>query len=99
MEDFALSVAPTSSRVDSPTILRLYPLSAKPAQPHANMPLRFGRDSVNMQRTPKSTINLPQRFGRHSDNPSATLPQMFDLRNFLFGDPILILDSPSPKER
>ncbi|XP_062846245.1 pro-FMRFamide-related neuropeptide VF [Trichomycterus rosablanca] len=99
MEDFALSVAPTSSRVDSPTILRLYPISAKPAHPHAILPLRFGRDSANMQRTPKSTINLPQRFGRRADNPSATLPQRFGRRNLLFGDPILILDSPSPRDR
>lgn len=65
-------MAPISSdRVDSPTILRLHPLLAKPAHVHANLPLRFGRDSVDMQRMPKSSINLPQRFGR-SENTKPT---------------------------
>nr|QGP73797.1 Gonadotropin Inhibitory Hormone [Clarias batrachus] len=75
MDDSTLSMAPTSSgRVDSPTILRLHPLFAKPAHTHANLPLRFGRDSVHMQRMPKSSINLPQRFGRsRNTKPSSGL--------------------------
>ncbi|MCI4395554.1 hypothetical protein PGIGA_G00182080 [Pangasianodon gigas] len=65
MEDATLSMAPSSSgRVNSPTILRLHPLLAKSAHAHANLPLRFGRDSAHMQRMPKTSINLPQRFGR-----------------------------------
>ncbi|GAA6085626.1 pro-FMRFamide-related neuropeptide VF [Tachysurus ichikawai] len=103
MEDAVLSMAPTSSgRINSPTILRLHPLLAKPAHAHANLPLRFGRDS-HMQRMPKSSINLPQRFGRSGNAnptfglqcttcrrsespPSATLPQRFGRRNLSFGD-------------
>ncbi|TSO05460.1 hypothetical protein Baya_9583 [Bagarius yarrelli] len=77
MEDSMLNMAPTrSSRINTPTILRLHPLSAKSAHAHANLPLRFGRDSAHMQRMPKSSINLPQRFGRSEKNGKPT----FDLR-------------------
>ncbi|XP_027013316.1 pro-FMRFamide-related neuropeptide VF [Tachysurus fulvidraco] len=103
MEDAVLSMSATSSgRINSPTILRLHPLLAKPAHAHGNLPLRFGRDS-NMQRMPKSSINLPQRFGRSGNAkptfglqctrcrrsespPSATLPQRFGRRNLSFRD-------------
>ncbi|KAF7686213.1 hypothetical protein HF521_015575 [Silurus meridionalis] len=65
MDDSTVSMAPTSiGRLTSPTILRLHPLLAKTTHAHANLPLRFGRDSTHMQRMPKSSINLPQRFGR-----------------------------------
>uniref|UniRef100_A0A4W4DU93 Uncharacterized protein n=1 Tax=Electrophorus electricus TaxID=8005 RepID=A0A4W4DU93_ELEEL len=91
MDDFTFNVVPTTSRVNSPTILRLQPISAKPSHLHANLPLRFGRDTY-IERTPKSSINLPQRFGRSGGStvrqvctecrraqvpPSATLPQRF----------------------
>ncbi|XP_053494929.1 pro-FMRFamide-related neuropeptide VF [Ictalurus furcatus] len=65
MEDSTLNMAPaSSSRVNSPTILRLHPLLSKSVHTHANLPLRFGRGSAHMLRMPKSSINLPQRFGR-----------------------------------
>lgn len=103
MEDSTMTMAPTSSgKINSPTIFHLHPLLAKSAHAHANLPLRFGRDSVHMQQ--KSSINLPQRFGRsgttkptfglqctmcrRTENPpSATLPQRFGRQNLLFGDP------------
>ncbi|KAG7325582.1 hypothetical protein KOW79_010507 [Hemibagrus wyckioides] len=69
MEDSTMTMAPTSSgKINSPTILRLHPLLANSAHAHANLPLRFGRDSAHMQRVPKSSINLPQRFGRSRTN-------------------------------
>ncbi|KAK1805311.1 hypothetical protein P4O66_019645 [Electrophorus voltai] len=101
MDDFTFNVVPTTSRVNSPTILRLQPISAKPSHLHANLPLRFGRDTY-IERTPKSSINLPQRFGRSGGStvrqvctecrraqvpPSATLPQRFGRTAFVV-DPI-----------
>ncbi|KAL0166517.1 hypothetical protein M9458_038361, partial [Cirrhinus mrigala] len=75
IEDFTLNVAPTSGRVSSPTILRLHPIVRKPTLLHANLPLRFGRDSqmTPRERASKTNINLPQRFGREwtlSDSPT-----------------------------
>ncbi|XP_077051735.1 pro-FMRFamide-related neuropeptide VF [Siphateles boraxobius] len=115
IEDFALDVAPTSSRVSSPTILRLHPIIPKPAHLHVNLPLRFGRDAQEStgDRAPKSTINLPQRFGRFctmcgrvGNAPSATLPQKVGRRNIFALDPFRALslytrtpESPFPKER
>ncbi|XP_051520166.1 pro-FMRFamide-related neuropeptide VF isoform X1 [Myxocyprinus asiaticus] len=115
IEDFTLDVAPTSGRVSSPTILRLHPLTAKPAHLHANLPLRFGRDAQAGagDRAPKSTINLPQRFGRSctmcarsGTGPSATLPQRFGRRNVFTVTPFHALtlytrtpEAPFPKER
>ncbi|XP_076863928.1 pro-FMRFamide-related neuropeptide VF [Brachyhypopomus gauderio] len=106
MEDFTFSVVPTSGRVNSPTILRLHPISAKPSHLHANLPLRFGREAY-VERTPKSSINLPQRFGRSQVAesfeqvctecrraqvpPSATLPQRFGRRNAYVVDPLRAL--------
>nr|QTW97892.1 gonadotropin-inhibitory hormone [Carassius auratus x (Cyprinus carpio x Carassius auratus)] len=115
LEDFTLNVAPTSSRVSSPTILRLHPIIKKPTHLHANLPLRFGRDAqMNARdRASKSTINLPQRFGRSctmcersGTGPSATLPQRFGRDNIFSLDPFRALalytrtpESPFPKER
>ncbi|KAF4100563.1 hypothetical protein G5714_018759 [Onychostoma macrolepis] len=91
IEDFILNVAPTSARVSSPSILRLHPIITKPSHMHANLPLRFGRDT---QMTPreraKSNINLPQRFGRSctmcvrsGTRLSATLPQRTQVHDYM----------------
>ncbi|MEQ2163421.1 hypothetical protein GOODEAATRI_029956 [Goodea atripinnis] len=87
MENFELHVTPATSKMSLPTIIRLYPPTAKPLHMHANMPLRFGRDS-NDERVPNSSPNMPQRFGRSwevmcgecrevRDAPSPLLPQRF----------------------
>ncbi|MED6257449.1 hypothetical protein ATANTOWER_023625 [Ataeniobius toweri] len=87
MESFKLHVTPATSKMSLPTIIRLYPPTAKPLHMHANMPLRFGRDS-NDERVPNSSPNMPQRFGRSwevmcgecrevRDAPSPLLPQRF----------------------
>ncbi|CAI5690328.1 unnamed protein product [Oreochromis niloticus] len=62
LESFNIHVAPTTSKFSLPTIIRFYPPTVKPLHLHANMPLRFGRQSD--ERTPNSSPNLPQRFGR-----------------------------------
>uniref|UniRef100_A0A8C7PRH5 Uncharacterized protein n=1 Tax=Oncorhynchus mykiss TaxID=8022 RepID=A0A8C7PRH5_ONCMY len=66
VDDFKINVAPTSGKVSSaPTMVRLSPPPVKPLHLHANLPLRFGRDSQpDDTHSPKSTLNLPQRFGR-----------------------------------
>ncbi|XP_036371946.1 pro-FMRFamide-related neuropeptide VF [Megalops cyprinoides] len=65
MDDFTLKEAPTTTKVSSPTILKLYPSAGRPTLLHANLPLRFGRaSSWGAVRMPKSALNLPQRFGR-----------------------------------
>ncbi|CAK6949660.1 LPXRFamide peptide [Scomber scombrus] len=62
---FNIQVRPTTNRISLPTIIKLYPPTAKPLHHHANMPMRFGRDSDPADdRSPNSTPNLPQRFGR-----------------------------------
>ncbi|XP_056598191.1 pro-FMRFamide-related neuropeptide VF [Triplophysa dalaica] len=115
IEDFSLNIAPTSGRVISPTILRLHPIMPKPSHLHANLPLRFGRDSqANAgDRAPKSTINLPQRFGRScimcvrsGTGPSSTLPQRFGRHNLFTVEPFRTLrlltrspEIPFPKDR
>ncbi|XP_014884496.1 pro-FMRFamide-related neuropeptide VF [Poecilia latipinna] len=89
LESFKLHVTPATSRNSLPTIIKLYPPTAKPLHMHANMPLRFGRDS-NDERVPNSSPNMPQRFGRSweliqmcgecreaRDAPSPVLPQRF----------------------
>ncbi|KAI3358022.1 hypothetical protein L3Q82_003041 [Scortum barcoo] len=60
VDSFNIHVTPTASKISLPTIIKLYPPTAKPLHLHANMPMRFGRDSNNDERTP----NMPQRFGR-----------------------------------
>uniref|UniRef100_A0A8C6T573 Uncharacterized protein n=1 Tax=Neogobius melanostomus TaxID=47308 RepID=A0A8C6T573_9GOBI len=59
LEAFNIHVAPTTSEINLPTIIRLYPPTAKPLQLSGNMPLRFGRDDG-----PSSNNHLPLRFGR-----------------------------------
>ncbi|XP_053190526.1 pro-FMRFamide-related neuropeptide VF [Scomber japonicus] len=62
---FNIQVNPTTSRISLPTIIKLYQPTPKPLHLHANMPMRFGRDSDPADdRSPNSTPNLPQRFGR-----------------------------------
>ncbi|KAF6716737.1 Pro-FMRFamide-related neuropeptide VF [Oryzias melastigma] len=62
LESFNIRVSPTSSKLNLPTVIKLYPPTAKPLHMHANMPLRFGRESDD--RVPNSSPNMPQRFGR-----------------------------------
>nr|XP_054600504.1 pro-FMRFamide-related neuropeptide VF [Nothobranchius furzeri]XP_054600507.1 pro-FMRFamide-related neuropeptide VF [Nothobranchius furzeri] len=89
LESFKIHVTPTTSKISLPTIIKLYPPTAKPLHMHANMPLRFGRDSSD-DRAPNSRPNMPQRFGRSwellqmcgecrdiREAPSPVLPQRF----------------------
>ncbi|XP_049458384.1 pro-FMRFamide-related neuropeptide VF [Epinephelus fuscoguttatus] len=65
LESFSVHVTPTTSKISLPSIIRLFPPTAKPFQLHANMPMRFGRESVpGDDSAPNSTPNMPQRFGR-----------------------------------
>lgn len=66
VDDFKINVVPTSGKVIlAPTMVRLYPPPVKTSHLHANLPLRFGRDSLSDDtHSPKTTLNLPQRFGR-----------------------------------
>uniref|UniRef100_A0A3Q0QYX8 Pro-FMRFamide-related neuropeptide VF n=1 Tax=Amphilophus citrinellus TaxID=61819 RepID=A0A3Q0QYX8_AMPCI len=91
LESFNVHVAPTTSKFSHPTIVRFYPPTVKPLHLHANMPLRFGRESdPDDERTPNSSPNLPQRFGRSREvtrvcaecpsvrrAPNQVLPQRF----------------------
>lgn len=89
LESFKLHVTPATKKMSLPAIIKLYPPTAKPLHMHANMPLRFGRDSKD-ERVPNSSPNMPQRFGRSwrliqmcsecrkvRDAPSPVLPQRF----------------------
>ncbi|XP_070703126.1 pro-FMRFamide-related neuropeptide VF [Pempheris klunzingeri] len=65
LKSFNIHVSPTTSKISLPSIIRLYPPTAKPLHMHANMPMRFGRESFSGDdRAPNSTPNMPQRFGR-----------------------------------
>ncbi|KAK2921239.1 hypothetical protein Q8A73_000724 [Channa argus] len=91
LESFNLHVTPTASKISLPTIIKLYPPTAKPFHLHANMPMRFGRWSdPGDDRAPNSTPNMPQRFGRSRavtrtcakcpevrEAPNPVLPQRF----------------------
>ncbi|XP_026156490.1 pro-FMRFamide-related neuropeptide VF [Mastacembelus armatus] len=91
LESFNIHVAPTTSKFSLPTIIRLYPPTAKPLHMHANMPMRFGRgNDPSDDKAPHSTPNMPQRFGRAMEAsricakcpdvreaPNAFLPQRF----------------------
>ncbi|XP_055081467.1 pro-FMRFamide-related neuropeptide VF [Periophthalmus magnuspinnatus] len=66
LEAFNLHVTPTASKISLPTIIRLYPPTAKPLHLHANMPLRFGRANNPAHDSPTNP-NMPLRFGRNSD--------------------------------
>ncbi|KAM6973957.1 pro-FMRFamide-related neuropeptide VF isoform 2-T2 [Tautogolabrus adspersus] len=64
LESFNIQSTPTS-KISLPTMTKLYPPTAKPLHLHANMPMRFGRQSsTGEDREQNSTPNLPQRFGR-----------------------------------
>ncbi|XP_061737446.1 pro-FMRFamide-related neuropeptide VF [Nerophis ophidion] len=62
LESFKIYVTPTTTKMGLPRIVKLYPPTAKPANMHANMPMRFGRE--NVPGDDKSQPNMPQRFGR-----------------------------------
>ncbi|XP_071356595.1 pro-FMRFamide-related neuropeptide VF [Trachinotus anak] len=65
LESFNVHVRPTTSKISLPTMIKLYPPTAKPVHMHANMPMRFGRQSeLGDDRAPNSNPNMPQRFGR-----------------------------------
>uniref|UniRef100_A0A3P9BUS8 Uncharacterized protein n=1 Tax=Maylandia zebra TaxID=106582 RepID=A0A3P9BUS8_9CICH len=79
LESFNIHVAPTTSKFSLPTIVRFYPPTVKPLHQHANMPLRFGRQShPSDERTPNSSPNLPQRFGRSWVAIRVLLSQRFE---------------------
>ncbi|XP_061597900.1 pro-FMRFamide-related neuropeptide VF isoform X2 [Cololabis saira] len=91
VESFSLHVSPTTSKISLPTIIKLYPPTTQPLHWHANMPLRFGRESSSGDDREQSTApNMPQRFGRSREGihmcaecrniyeaPSPVLPQRF----------------------
>ncbi|XP_040909757.1 pro-FMRFamide-related neuropeptide VF [Toxotes jaculatrix] len=97
LESFNVHVTPTTSKISLPTIIKLYPPVAKPLHLHANMPMRFGRESdPSDDRAPNSNPNMPQRFGRSweviqmcaecprvREAPDPVLPQRFG-RNSLY---------------
>ncbi|XP_034561472.1 pro-FMRFamide-related neuropeptide VF [Notolabrus celidotus] len=64
IETFNIHSTPPS-KISLPSIVKLYPPTARPLHLHANMPMRFGRQSSSSEdRGQKSTPNMPQRFGR-----------------------------------
>ncbi|XP_068432209.1 pro-FMRFamide-related neuropeptide VF [Clinocottus analis] len=93
-ESFNILVTPRTNKISLPHIIKLYPPTTQPLHLRANMPLRFGRESVPVDDSePNSTPNMPQRFGRFSeeirrdaDGPKVreapkTLPQRFGRSN------------------
>ncbi|CAJ1083844.1 pro-FMRFamide-related neuropeptide VF [Xyrichtys novacula] len=63
-ESFNIHTTP-SSKISLPFIVKLYPPTTKPLHLHANMPMRFGRQSGPIDDGGQnSTPNMPQRFGR-----------------------------------
>ncbi|XP_065804545.1 pro-FMRFamide-related neuropeptide VF isoform X2 [Labrus bergylta] len=67
-ESFKIQSTPTS-KISLPTFIKLYPPTAKPLHLHANMPMRFGRQSsAGEDGETNSTPNFPQRFGRAWDS-------------------------------
>ncbi|XP_047461354.1 pro-FMRFamide-related neuropeptide VF [Mugil cephalus] len=95
LENFNIHVTPPTNKFSLPTIIKLYPPTAKPLHMHANMPMRFGRESdPGDERAPNSTPNMPQRFGRSwevirmcaecpevQEAPNPVLPQRFGRSN------------------
>ncbi|XP_076611324.1 pro-FMRFamide-related neuropeptide VF [Chaetodon auriga] len=62
---FNVHVTPTTSKISHPSVIKLIPPTALPLHLHANMPMRFGRESNPADdRSPNSSPNMPQRFGR-----------------------------------
>ncbi|XP_042361861.1 pro-FMRFamide-related neuropeptide VF [Plectropomus leopardus] len=68
VESYNVNMTPNTSKNSKsslPTIIRLYPPTAKPLYLYANMPMRFGRESFPEEDKATSlTPNMPQRFGR-----------------------------------
>ncbi|XP_031179093.2 pro-FMRFamide-related neuropeptide VF [Sander lucioperca] len=65
LNSFNVHVTPAPSKISLPTFIKLHPPKIKPSHLHANMPMRFGRESIpDNDKEPKSTPNMPQRFGR-----------------------------------
>ncbi|XP_070778332.1 pro-FMRFamide-related neuropeptide VF [Enoplosus armatus] len=95
LDSFNIHVTPTASKISLPTIIKLYPPTAKPLHQHSNMPMRFGRESSpGDDRSPNSNPNMPQRFGRTLEEnkmcaecpgvpeaPNPVLPQRFGRNN------------------
>ncbi|XP_056275362.1 pro-FMRFamide-related neuropeptide VF [Pseudoliparis swirei] len=95
LESFNILVTPRTNKISLPHIIKLYPTTAKPLHLHANIPLRFGRDSVpGDDGAPNVTPNLPQRFGRSwgvigmcakgpkvREAPDPVMPQRFGRSN------------------
>uniref|UniRef100_A0A3B3ZSU6 Uncharacterized protein n=1 Tax=Periophthalmus magnuspinnatus TaxID=409849 RepID=A0A3B3ZSU6_9GOBI len=64
LEAFNLHVTPTASKISLPTIIRLYPPTAKPLHLHANMPDFAHNHHVIPNMPLRNTPTMPQRFGR-----------------------------------
>ncbi|XP_031710169.1 pro-FMRFamide-related neuropeptide VF [Anarrhichthys ocellatus] len=65
LESYNVLVTPRTNKISLPSIIKLYPPTAKPLHLHGNMPMRFGRESVpGDDKSPNSPPNMPQRFGR-----------------------------------
>ncbi|XP_008290012.1 pro-FMRFamide-related neuropeptide VF [Stegastes partitus] len=90
LESYNIHVSPTTSKHSLPTIIRIYPPTSIPRHLHANIPMRFGRDSDPRDGRAPSSPNKPQRFGRSSkliqmcadcpdvrEAPNPVLPQRF----------------------
>ncbi|KAM8841046.1 pro-FMRFamide-related neuropeptide VF [Spinachia spinachia] len=89
LESFRILLTPSTYKISLPNIIKLYPPTATPIHLHANMPMRFGRQSDPGDDT-KATPNMPQRFGRSwggvqrwaegpkiREAPGPVLPQRF----------------------
>ncbi|XP_075931472.1 pro-FMRFamide-related neuropeptide VF [Anarhichas minor] len=65
LESYNVLVTPRTNKISLPSIIKLYPPTAKPLHLYGNMPMRFGRESVpDDDKSPNSPPNMPQRFGR-----------------------------------
>ncbi|XP_040044803.2 pro-FMRFamide-related neuropeptide VF [Gasterosteus aculeatus] len=89
LESFRILSTPRTYKISLPNVIKLYPPTATPIHLHANMPMRFGRESDPADDT-SSTHNMPQRFGRSwggiqrcaegpkiREAPGPVLPQRF----------------------
>ncbi|KAG7501064.1 pro-FMRFamide-related neuropeptide VF [Solea senegalensis] len=65
LERLNMQMTPTTSKSksSSPTIIKLFQPTIQPHR-HANMPMRFGRDSDPDNDNSPNSPNMPQRFGR-----------------------------------
>ncbi|XP_022056593.1 pro-FMRFamide-related neuropeptide VF [Acanthochromis polyacanthus] len=65
LESYNIHVSPNNYKKSIPTIIRLYPPTAKPIHMHANIPMRFERNNDLRDETESSlSPNKPQRFGK-----------------------------------